>query len=577
MKKLFKYASVALAAVMAISTTSCSDDSHEYVPATPESGDQVYFSTETATSYNAKATENKISIPIYRIRTDASASVPITVTDEKGNFSGPSTVNFDAGKNEANIDLTYDFEKVGYDNYSTIILSIADAAYTTAYGISSLTVKAGIPSPWTSLGTGKFKESWWAGRTYDKEIQQNDNDPQTFRVVDPFSDKGNYVDGADYFEFRIYKAGETLLGQVLENDVVFYEDCAMTYYDYYDAVINIDFPGYFTSAKTQDFWTHNRVVYQEDGSIAYVQIAPFFYMDGVGGWNKSQAEDIIVISFPGYSPKDYDSEITYGGMLTTSDGNFAKADVTLGADIASAKVAVIPDGEALYTVEDDILSGAVESVDASDGGSVYVPFPYENSGRYDLVLIGYDEEGAEVYATYVTFSFTAGGGEKWNKIGSGTFFYQNFFEGEDPGLEIFQSDANPTRYKITHALYDVDFCFTLSSSGTVLLVDDQTTGYVGDYGEVFVDDCQDYYGSENTYGASYFDEEKGVYYFATKYYVPGVGGYTPQGYESFTLDAAAEAATRRARTTLKVSESISNIPVQKFRHDQKLDQTIIRW
>ena len=577
MKKLFKYASVALAAVMAISTTSCSDDSHEYVPATPESGDQVYFSTETATSYNAKATENKISIPIYRIRTDASASVPITVTDEKGNFSGPSTVNFDAGKNEANIDLTYDFEKVGYDNYSTIILSIADAAYTTAYGISSLTVKAGIPSPWTSLGTGKFKESWWAGRTYDKEIQQNDNDPQIFRVVDPFSDKGNYVDGAEYFEFRIYKAGETLLGQVLENDVVFYEDCVMTYYDYYDAIINIVFPGYFTSAKTQDFWTHNRVVYQEDGSIAYVQMAPFFYMDDIGGWNKSQAEDIIVITFPGYSPKDYDSEITYGGMLATSDGNFAKADVTLGADIASAKVAVIPDGEALNTVEDDILSGAVESVDASDGGSVFVPFPYENSGRYDLVLIGYDEEEAEVYATYVTFSFIAGGGEKWNKIGSGTFFYQNFFEGEDPGLEIFQSDANPTRYKITHALYDVDFCFTLSSSGTVLLVDDQTTGYVGDYGEVFVDDCQDYYGSENTYGASYFDEEKGVYYFATKYYVPGVGGYTPQGYESFTLDAAAEAATRRARNTLKVSESVSNIPVQKFRHDQKLDQTIIRW
>lgn len=577
MKKLFKYASVALAAVMAISTVSCSDDSHEYVPATPESGDQVYFSTETATKYNAKATENKIAIPIYRIRTDAATSVPITVTDEKGNFTGPSTVNFDAGKNEANIELTYDFEKVGYDNYSTVVLSIADPAYATAYGISNLTINVGIPAPWTSLGTGTFKETWWSGASYNKEIQQNDNDPQTYRVVDPFSDKGNYTDGADYFQFRIYKAGETLLGQVLERDVVFYEDCAMTYYDYYDAVINIVFPGYFTSANTQDMWTHNRVEYQEDGSIAYVQVAPFFYMDGKGGWNKSQNEDIITIIFPGYEPKDYELEVVYGGMLTTTDGSSVKADVTLGEDIASAKVAVIPDGEALNTVEDDILSGAVESVDV-DGSSVYVPFAYENSGRYDLVLVGYDEEGTEVNATYVTFSFTAGGGEKWNKIGTGTFLYQNFFEGEDPGLEIFQSDANHTRYKITNALYGVDFCFTLSASGTVLLVDDQTTGYVGDYGEVFVDDCQDYYGSENTYGASYFDAENGVFYFATKYYVPEVGGYGVKGYETFTLDAAAEATARKAlqRSELSISDAVKNIPVQQFRRDLKLDQDIIR-
>lgn len=572
MKKLFKYASVALAAVMAISTASCSDDSHEYEPATPESGDQVYFSTETATNLLAKATESTVSIPIYRIKSDASATVPITVTDEKGNFTGPSSVNFDAGKTQANIDLTYDFEKVGYDNYSTVLLSIADPAYTTAYGISNLTVQVGIPAPWTSLGTGTFTETWWSGASYKKEIQQNDNDPQTFRVVDPFADKGNYVDGADYFQFRIYKAGETLLGEVLERDVVFYEDTKMTYYDYYEADINIVFPGYFSSAKTQDMWTHNRVEYQEDGSIAYAQVAPFFYMDGIGGWNKSQNEDIITIVFPGYEPKDYELEIAYGGMLSTSDGNSVKADVTLGADVASAKVAVIPDGEALNTVEEDILSGAVESVDV-DGSSVFVPFPYENSGRYDLVLVAYDEEGAEVNATYVTFSFTAGGGEKWNKIGTGTFLYQNLFQGDDPGLEIFQSDANSTRYKITHALYDVDFCFTLSSNGTVLLVDDQTTGYVGDYGEVFVDDCQDYYGSENTYGASYFDAENGVYYFATKYYIPGVGGYTVNGYETFTLDAAAEAATRKAlqRNELSVSKS-ANLS----RHDQKVDRNIQR-
>ena len=575
MKKIFKYASIALAAVMAISTASCSDDSHEYEPATPESGDQVYFSTETATDYNAKANESTVSIPIYRIKSDAAASVPITVTDEKGNFTGPSSVNFDAGKTEAFIDLNYDFEKVGYDNYSTVVLSIADPAYTTAYGISNLTIKVGIPAPWTSLGIGTFRETWWSGLTYDKEIQQNDNDPQVFRVVDPFSDKGNYEDGADYFQFRIYKAGETLYDQVLEFDVVWYDDQPMTYFATYDAVINIMFPGRFTSAGTQEFWTHNRVEYQEDGSIAYVQIAPFFYMFGVGGWNKSQAEDIITINFPGYSPKDYEMEISYGGMLTTSDGNSVKADVTLGEDIASAKVAVIPDGEALYTVEDDILSGAVESVDV-DGSSVYVPFPYEDSGRYDLVLVGYDEEGVEVNATYVTFSFTAGGGEKWNKIGTGTFLYQSFFQGDDPGLEIFQSDANHTRFKIAHALYDVDFCFTLSASGTVLLVDDQTTGYVGDYGEVFVDDCQDFYGSANEFGASYYDEENGVYYFANKYYVPGVGAYDVKGYETFTLDAAAEAATRASqRESLKLSDSVKNISTQKFRHDQKLDQSFI--
>lgn len=56
----------------------------------------------------------------------------------------------------AEIIVTYDPNKVGFDKFSELTLKIGDETYATTYGLSQYTVKVGIPSPWETLGKGIF-------------------------------------------------------------------------------------------------------------------------------------------------------------------------------------------------------------------------------------------------------------------------------------------------------------------------------------------------------------------------------------------------------------------------------------
>ena len=56
----------------------------------------------------------------------------------------------------------------------------------------------------------------------------------------------------------------------------------------------------------------NKVLfYKEDGvTPGLIQIAPFFYMFGIGGWNAVSAGNVF-INFPGFEQKDYSVAVSY--------------------------------------------------------------------------------------------------------------------------------------------------------------------------------------------------------------------------------------------------------------------------
>ena len=125
----------------------------------------------------------------------------------------------------------------------------------------------------------------------------------------------------------------------------------------------------------------------------------------------------------------------------------------------------------------------------------------------------------------------------WTLVGTGDFVYTQFFGDEDEpevdeGLELYQNDDDPTRYRIEKWGAGVNFTFTYDEETGEVLVDDQGTGYTHpNYGSVYVDDLLDYTGSSNN-GTSYFED--GVFYFAVIYYVDA--GYFGYGYEQFILN-----------------------------------------
>lgn len=571
MKKYFKYAYPAVAAIMALSLAACDEDD-DYTPAAQEQGQQIYFSSEASTSIIASSAETSVSIPVCRVVTTDAVTVPIAVTNEKGDFEVPTSVSFAAGQNKADLVLTYDPEKVGFDNYSTITVTIADEQNTTVYGSSTFTFTVGIPAPWTSLGKAQFNETWWSGATYNVELQQNDLDGQRYRLVKPFADKGSYVDGAEYFEFRIYKAGETLAGQVLAQDIVYYDATPMTYYANYDAVINIEHPSAgFSATKDQSTWVYNSVTYKEDGTPGMVQVAPFFYMEGIGGWNQSQKDGIITIVFPGYRVLDYSAEVAYTGKLYDVDDNmYIQAEVVaLGADVEEVLLAVAPADDVNAMVEALATGACADAVKLTAAGTASLPMdPASASGKYSIVAVTFGEGEAQA-AVAVDFKYTSLNGEpeeSWTAYYVGTYTYEYIWEGDDEGLVLYGSDDNEIRCKIDDWGTGTSFIFNWDEEDNIVVEADQDMElYDSSYGNFYVSDMtaicplvdgerawgevlQAYFpescdGSESQ--TSTLDWDNYTFNFDVVYYTDE-GQVMGWGFEKFVLTGNASAPARRA-------------------------------
>ena len=547
---------VALTGVLALASCTSSDD---YEMVEKLSGAQVYFPNTLSATVNLPATATTYEIPVNRVNTSGALEVPLQVTYDGEAITFPNSVTFADGANEAKIVVTYDANTLGFDNFESAKITIGNDEYTTIYGASAYEVNLGIPAPWTSLGKATVHEDFWTGLTYGVEIQQNDIDKQTFRLIKPFPG-ADFEQASEMLEFRIYHAGETLMGETLTQDIVYwdYNCAAMTYYANYDDVITLVWPGSFTKYPTQDSWTHNTVLsYQENGLPATVQFAPFYYMFSVGGWDYTQNDGMFTITFPGVEIKDYSVEVSYAGKFESADGEIsAVANVTLGEDVASAKAAVIA-GRENTDVVNGIVAGSLENIVDAKSGEVKIPMPTEaESGTYTIGIVTYDATGEAQEYALATFNYSASGEvkETWTPVFLGDYTYKYVFcnsDGSpyvDENLVLYESDVNENRYKIENVFYGVDFVFEMDDDGYVTF-EDQYTGYTdSSAGDLMFCDMNALY-PDNFPKKSYYSN--GQFFFNIGFYAnDGWWGYDQSDnnddLETFTLTANAAKGMKKA-------------------------------
>lgn len=542
----------ALVGVLAMASCSSSDD---YEMAEKLSGEQVYFPGTLAQKVILSSTENTYELPVMRVNTSGAVSVPLKVEYEGEALTIPTSVNFADGQSEAVITIGYDADVLGFDNFESATITIGNDEYTTIYGAASFAGTFGIPAPWTSLGTATVHEEFWTGLTYGVEIQQNDIDPQTFRLIKPFPG-ADFEQASELLEFRIYKAGETLQGETLTQDIVYWDyHCAgMTYYANYDDIITLVWPGSFTKYPTQDAWTHNTVLaYQENGLPATVQFAPFYYMFSAGGWDYTQNDGMFTITFPGVVIKDYSVEVEYAGKYyDASDNVYAVANVSLGDDVAYAKAALCA-GDDPSEIVNGLAAGAIEGVDAANG-EIKLAMPEDAaSGKYTIAVVSFDENGEAQEYGESTFKYTnlSAPTVDWDltKPMVGDYEYVQMWEGTDPGLTLTPNGDGT--FTISNWGYGVDFTFTLNADNTITY-DDFFTGYTHpDYGDVIMEDLGHY----DDEPAGYYEPSEGVFYFNTGYYVEA--GYFGYGFETFTITgyAGGAAKAKKAKASKKTVAS----------------------
>ena len=410
MKRL-AYISLAFFATAAL--FSCTEKS-TYEPGPQASGAQYYFSQDQATSVNINHTTQSVSVDVFRIETGSASTVTVAVADESGLISSASsaTANFAAGSNKAT--LTFPITPSDWEfakNYP-VTFSVSDE--TTPYGKSELTVTYKYPTPLKSLGKATLTETYLTGQQFSAQVYQSEIDPNEYHIEEFMgSDSETLI-------IHVTKPGDVFGGKTFTKaGLVYYDDtyCGLTYADLgggsADQIYVCHPSGFNSTGDSEEKWIYSRVaLFQDNGIPAIVEIAPFYYMFGLGGWNKTGAPT-ITITFPGYEPKDYTLEATYAGMFTESDGTvYGEASVTLGADIENA-VAVIVAGEGDEAIAAGIEKLGSEEAVAVDGSSVRVPLPKDvQTGFYTIVVGGFAE--GEVVATDAVPFYYQGGPLDWD-------------------------------------------------------------------------------------------------------------------------------------------------------------------
>lgn len=259
---------------------------------------------------------------------------------------------------------------------------------------------------------------------------------------------------------------------------------------------------------------------------SYKNIALAFVALGVFAFSSCDKENIG----PVHSPNGVEASFSFEELSTSVPATDPTAHIPLyrGNTKGAASVVVsLSCSDASLNIPSSVT---VNFDDGSAEGDLAIPV----AGIADEIKIGAvipDDAvslgGVQAAAIYVSPIFS------WNKIGTGTYTYTAYMEGDDPGLDIYVREDNPTIYKITSWFYGTDLQFVWDQSDNSVYVKDSFTGYTSQYGKINVIEASEFYGDQVP--ASYYDPSTRTFVFCVTYYDPDPYPYGP-GIETFVLD-----------------------------------------
>lgn len=538
--------------------TACTvdDEVEGYTPATA-SGMQVYLSKDMSIVEVSKTTDS-YDIPVYRIDASEAATIPVEIKCDNEEYIFPEVIEFEAGEKESKITVTYDNESIEYEEYDSLYITI-DPEYTTNYAPGSFAGLIGAPEPWTeweivnNTGTCQWVLSALVGDDCIMEdlglVTRTNEISGTiqFKVIGAFgseeiAEKAELSGGTEPVDIIIEVDPKTLDVTIPQ------QETGMTYSSYGDVYIS-DFDSWCIMKGYSD-----RIGGKYDPETGTIKFGVVYYLNA-GYW--AYGEETIL--FDGFDRKDYSISATYLGTLTDEKGDvYAAAEVKLGADAAFGNAAVVP-GELTQEIFSSIISGEYKpSRFFEKDGIVKVSMEDMESGDYNFVFISYDADNQVQDFGIIKFKYTAGGATKetWAKLNTGSYTYKLVFTADaegtpyvDEGLELFQSEADATKFKITPWGYGVDFIFHMDGEGNVL-VDDQETGFSKNGYTIYVMDLVTAAGGKKDYGYSTYNPETGTFNFALCYY-DSDEEIVATGKETFVLDAETKARVSRKLRAMK--------------------------
>lgn len=570
--KILKNISRALVAMALVAGfASCSDDNYE--GAVKPTNSQVYFPNENSTQYLLAENQSSVQVEVRRIKKDGAVSVPVTSTDESGLFTVASTVSFADGDSVAYIPVTFNFSSLTADMGYDIDLKLDTE--TSSYGDDQTTITIKY-APWTEwepygwkypsgINTFSDWETAYANAKQYTDIAQGGADGlPVYTYAGYYSGTGSQptfyresqLDDTQA-QLMLYDWGSGInltINWDKTTDLFTVEQTYLTSNANYGSVYVADRYAYWHDYRGQDV-TKEQVLntsFDKDNGLFTFALSYFVSAGYFGDGNE-------YLQLPGYTKVDYSLTLEDGGAYQNGQTLGEVVDMTFGADVASIKYAAFAgnlSAEEIAEKADGIFSGDIESTSTVENGKKVILVDEE--GEYTLVAVIYDKDGSRVGTESLVFNYKKPTAEEtWTALYTGDYVYNYAFANEDgspvtdSGLTLYQSDSDPTHFKIEHWGYDVDFTFTMNNDGSIL-VDHIATGATYQGASVYVDDLVTITGG-TSYGQSSYDQSTHTFNFAVYYGVEGMSGTFGYGYETFTLTGNAAKAMKQAKKTVAKS------------------------
>lgn len=596
MNKIFRYAKIAVAALVTVAMAACTSD-YEYD--TPEAlkGAQVYFSNTLPSKIEVNKESGNFDVTLSRQNTEGELTVPLMFTADEGNiYTVPSTVTFADGEATANIHITFNPDDLVYGNYVGGTISFDADNFSTPFGATSYQFKAGA-SAYEDVegGKGKFRDGLISALygievlEYDVQIQKDAHTPGIYRVVAPYGQKGWSGANPWYTAFDENESNTDMIIDATDPDFVYIKGTfntgvtlnssdgvlsAISYVQYLlDNGNSLDL---IKSKKPELFGTF------KDGIFSFPAKSILLYFGSGGDLYYGNTDGMLRVAMPGVVLKDYNVGVEYLGRMTdTNDKDNAVFNLTFGADVTTVKYALVKEGEDLDKTASGIIDGSVEATEISEAGRVEVPF--EESGNYYLVTVSYENgEAKGADATPITLKSSKDAEEQFEEVAygvftlgvediSGPFFPEDgpigcFLEkigGTSPypsEATLLQSKSDPTHFRITPWLIDgYDFDFTWNKETGVISVSNNNSGVTGNKAgeKVIVDDVATIIGGPNASAAGVLNSyHENVFTFNLVYHL-GNGIFAMEK-ETFEITATAENAAKKGVNRVAASHCSFN-------------------
>ena len=386
----------------------------------------VYFPAQETAIVRSPEESTMISFTVARTNTEGDLIVPVTVSDTSSIFNiKPVNAVFEDGQSETTI--SFDYARIAVGQEYLVSLSIEGDEFVSKYSTlpSNLDFTV-LVEKWNDLGVGTFTMNvYWDPFTCAVRFFQSDLNPAIYRIKmhevreDGTTDLIFSEEQNTYLYLKVLKKGDKVFDNVADKDDLVFFDVFHTgiINSTYNAELLFVHPGSLSSFTVSD-WYYNKVIQvKEDGSPAVIQLAPYIFMNGIGGWSFIDQDEAIILVLPGCQLVNYSMEIEAG----YSENGVLPVKFELGADVAKVKYAIYPgtlNSAQVTRYAGQIADGSAEGIAALPADGI-AKLTLPETGVYTVVAVSFDAAGEAQETATATINYVAEGDNKDVELYSG--------------------------------------------------------------------------------------------------------------------------------------------------------------